>query len=460
MLPRVEAPTVVQPRAPRVSLGTLRVEVIGGPAQGSATLLDADLVSLGSAKGNTLVVADPTVSRFHLELSRQGGDIVATDLGSTNGTYVGAVRIERARLPPGAVLRIGQTELRLAHGLDTEVPLFGEERLAGVRGRSPLMQRLMSQLERVAPGAASVLLIGESGTGKEVTSRAIHELSPRAAAPFVTVDCGSIPPTLLASELLGHERGSFTGAERQHIGAFERAAGGTVLLDEIGELPAEVQSTLLGVLERKRYRRVGGSAELTMDARVIAATHRDLRAGVNGGTFRLDLYYRLAVVVLRLPPLRDRPEDIPVLVDHFVRELGYVGSGQELLGDEALTLLARQSWPGNARELRNAVEAMLLMGTAHDLEGVAEGAGAAAATSGPAGAAPGASSGGSGASDADDPELSRPYREARAEVTRAFEARYLRHLLDRAEGNVSKAARLAQMDRSHLIELLRRHEIR
>ncbi len=422
-----------------MSLGTLRVEVTAGPALGLATTLDADQVSIGSAKGNGLVVGDPTVSRFHLELMRDGGDILVSDLGSTNGTYVGGVRIERARVAPGTVLRLGNTELHLAHGADTEVPILGEERLAGVRGKSAQMQRLMLQLERVAQGAASVLLIGESGTGKEVTARAIHERSPRAAGPFVTVDCGAIPPTLLSSELFGHERGAFTGADRQHVGAFERAAGGTLLLDEIGELPAEVQATLLGVLERKRFRRVGGQHELSADARVIAATHRDLRAGVNGGTFRLDLYYRLAVVVLRLPPLRERAEDIPLLVDHFVRELGYVGSGLELLGAETMAMLQRQSWLGNVRELRNSVEAILLMGESHEL-----GAGL--------GAAPGAGLG--------EVDLSLPYKEARAEVTRTFEARYLRNLLDRAEGNVSRAARIAQMDRSHLIELLRRHQIR
>jgi DNA-binding NtrC family response regulator len=435
----VEASTIVQPRTSRLSLGTLRVDVISGPAAGMATTLDADQVSLGSAKGNTIVVGDPTVSRFHLELSRDGGDIVASDLGSTNGTYVGTVRIERARVPPGTVLRMGNTELRIVHGLDTEVPILGDDALAGVRGKSPQMQRLMLQMERVAPGAASVLLIGESGTGKEVTARAIHELSPRAHEPFVTVDCGSIPPTLLASELFGHERGSFTGADRQNVGAFERAAGGTVLLDEIAELPAEVQSTLLGVLERKRFRRIGGQSELAMDARVIAATHRDLRAGVNGGTFRLDLYYRLAVVVLRLPPLRERPEDIPVLVDHFVRELGYLGTGVDLLGAEAMATLSRQAWPGNVRELRNAVESMLLMGTSHDLDS--------------------ASALGNGPTEG-DANLELPYKQARAEVTKAFEDRYLRSLLARAEGNVSKAARIAQMDRSHLIELLRRHQIR
>ncbi len=434
----VDSPTVVQPRATRLSLGTLRVAVISGPAQGAATPLDADQVSVGSARSNTIVVGDPTVSRFHLELARDGGDIVATDLGSTNGTYVGAVRLERARVPPGTVLRLGNTELRIVHGADTEVPLHGEDNLAGLRGKSPQMQRLMVQLQRVAQGAASVLLVGESGTGKEVTARAVHELSPRARGPFVTVDCGAVPPTLLASELFGHERGAFTGAERQHVGALERAAGGSLLLDEIGELPAEVQATLLGVLERKRYRRVGGQQELTLDARVVAATHRDLRAGVNGGSFRLDLYYRLAVVVLRLPPLRERVEDIPLLVDHFVRELGYVGTGQELLGDDAMAMLARQSWPGNVRELRNVVESMLLMGESHEL-----GLGGVTLAAGP-----------------DQVDLELPYREARAEVTRAFEERYLRRLLERAEGNVSRASRVAQMDRSHLIELLRRHGIR
>jgi DNA-binding NtrC family response regulator len=293
------------------------------------------------------------------------------------------------------------------------------------------MRRLMATIQRSAAGSSSILITGESGTGKEVTASAIHRLGARADGPFVTVDCGAIPPSLIASELFGHERGAFTGADRQRIGAFERAEGGTLFLDEIGELGTDIQSSLLGVLERRRFRRVGGSDEISLDVRVLAATHRDLRAEVNAGRFRLDLYYRLAVVVLQIPPLRERPEDIPALVDHFLAELGSNATSDGVFGATGLAELAARPWPGNVRELRNVVESRLVLGPDDEP---------------PPAPAPGG------------PAL--PYKQARAAVTTEFERTYLTQLLAEAQNNVSRAARISQMDRSHLIELLHKHRLR
>ena len=435
-----DARTVIRPRAADVTLQTLHVEVIEGPDRGQV-ITDSDVVTVGTARDNAVVLADPTVSRYHLELTRRPGGVQIADLGSTNGTYLGAVRVERAIAPPGTIVAVGGSRLRLDDGAASRVALHDADALGGLRGASPAMRRLFASLERAAAGTPAVLVVGESGTGKELIARAIHELGPRAAGPFVTVDCGALPANLIASELFGHEKGAFTGAERQHAGAFERADGGTLFLDEIGELPPADQAALLGVLERRRFRRVGGAAELAVDVRVVSATHRDLRAEVNAGRFRLDLYYRLAVVVLRVPPLRERPDDVPVLVEHFLRELGHAGAVEDVVAPATMAELVRHAWPGNVRELRNAVESLMLMGTVAEL--------------GAAGAAPAA-----GARDLVDAVLDVEYRHARTAVMRDFELRYLTRLLERAGGNVSQAARTAGMDRSYLIDLLRRHGLR
>jgi DNA-binding NtrC family response regulator len=242
----------------------------------------------------------------------------------------------------------------------------------------------------------------------------------------------------VASELFGHEKGAFTGADRQHVGAFERANGGTLFLDEIGELPGALQSNLLGVLERRRLRRLGGRADIAIDIRVVSATNRDLRAEVNRSTFRLDLYYRLAVVVLALPPLRERGEDVSLLVEHFLRESGFVGPMEELFSAEAMRGLEAHYWQGNVRELRNLVEATIAMGEPPRLEAMTD----------PSGVAP---------SDPIGALVAMPYGPARRTLLEQFEGRYLSALMGRTEGNVSKAAREARMDRSHLIDLLRRH---
>jgi DNA-binding NtrC family response regulator len=426
--------TQLSPRAGEQIVSTLRVEVVDGPDRGKH-VVGGDLVSVGTARDNALAIADFTVSRYHLDVSVRPGGILVTDLGSTNGTYIGAVRIERAIVPPGTLVTLGGTAIRFDDAVRRAVPAPGKRELAGMIAVSPAMTRLFGDIERVAASPTAVLIVGESGTGKERVAEALHARSARAGEPLVTIDCGALSSSLLASELFGHERGAFTGADRTHRGAFERAGAGTVFLDEIGELPAADQSALLGVLERKRFRRVGGSADLELEARVIAATNRDLRAEVNNGRFRQDLYHRLAVVVLRLAPLRERREDIPLLIEHFARELGAAGAVEALFGADQLARWAKHPWPGNIRELRNAVEAALVVGPQ------------------PLGDAP------SPISASPDEPLG-PYKDQRAAVVRDFERSYLGRLMAQAGGNVSHAARIARMDRSHLIDLLHRHGLK
>jgi DNA-binding NtrC family response regulator len=312
----------------------------------------------------------------------------------------------------------------------------------------------MAQIKRAAQSDISVLILGETGTGKDVIARAIHQLSPRQNSPFETVDCGALLPTLIASELFGHEKGAFTGADQLQIGAFERAHGGTLFLDEIGELPQTVQAALLGALERRSFRRLGSQKPITVDVRVISATNRDLRSEVNGGAFRQDLYYRIGVLLLRVPPLRERTQDIPLLVDHFLEEAGYDGEREAILPDRTLETLKAHHWPGNVRELRNFVETALAMGEAPEIEDPDD------SSAGPAPSAV-AQPERARTSDASSPSKPlTPYSEARAAVLEEFELGYLRGLMERTRWNVSAAAREAKMNRQHLIKMLKRHGIK
>jgi DNA-binding NtrC family response regulator len=426
-----------------VPLKTIRVEVTTGPDQGRRAVASGDSVTLGTAEGNDLVLTDPMVSRYHLELRRSGGRILVTDLGSTNGTVVGGAHFNAASVsvPPGTTLAVGDTLLSVDDGEVVMVDSAAPEVLCGLRGRAPATKRLFSTILRVAQSNASVLLCGESGTGKELIARAIHDLVD-PSRPFATVDCAAMVPTLFASELFGHERGAFTGAERRTEGAFARANGGSIFLDEIGELSPDLQSALLGVVERRRYRRVGGRDEIPIDLRIISATHRDLRSEVNSSRFRLDLYYRLAVVLVNVPPLRERREDIPLLVEHFLREAGHEGPVSDVFPPEEIARLLSHDWPGNVRELRNVVEAALVVGPPQGF--------GPASTNDPLG----------GASDEPFAALyGAPYKDARRTVLDRFERDYLAALLARTGGNVRQAAREAKMDRSYLIELLKRHDL-
>jgi len=413
----------------------IRVRVTSGAGAGPrAAEIQDTTVSVGSSQDNHVILDDQAVSRYHLELSRGDVGIIVRDLGSLNGTIVNGVRVVEALLVPGTRIRLGESELLVEDG--EAVAEVEEERdaIPEIVSASELMARVKRTVARLARTDVTVLIQGETGTGKELVARALHAHGPRADNPFVTVDCGSMPATLVASELFGHERGAFTSAERARVGAFEEADSGTVLLDEIGELPLQVQPVLLGALERKRFRRVGGTKDIEVDVRVIAATNRDLREEVNRGTFRADLYYRLAAARVVIPPLRERPDDVEPLVRHFVAQRQ--GSYDPMpFGSGTLEALAAQPWRGNVRELRNVVETALAMGGLSLDSKALTRAGAV-----------------------DPSKLS--YREAKAEALEQFERRYLSALIEACDGNASEAARRARMDRSHLLTLLRRHGLR
>jgi DNA-binding NtrC family response regulator len=415
----------------------VRIEVVEGPDEGKVFDPAKDVISIGTSENNDVVLSDPTISRYHVELHRAVKGIEVKDLGSLNGTFTAKIRIEHAVVSAGARLRLGSTVLRLEDGDPLSRPDADVSDLPGLVGRSEAMRDVAAMVRRLAGSEVSVLIEGETGTGKEVVARAIHQLGSRSSGPFEVVDCGSLPATLIASQLFGHERGAFTGAERRQIGAFERASGGTLFLDEVGELPLSVQPVLLGVLERRRFRRLGGDHDLSLDLRLLAATNRDLRAEANAGTFRADLYYRLATTRIHIPPLRERREDIEPLVVHFVEEA--TGSREEgCFGPQAMASLTAHRWSGNVRELRNVIESTLAMGRL-DLDLPRE----------------------EQPARKDDPEEPvQPYREARAQAIARFEETYLGDLMRRCADNASKAARRAKMDRPYLLSLLRRHGLR
>ncbi|MDF3068747.1 MAG: hypothetical protein K0R38_4348 [Polyangiaceae bacterium] len=426
-------------RSGSFSVKTLMVEVTAGPDAGLRVEAPEDRLTVGTARANHLVLSDPTVSRFHLELSNEKAGIWVRDLGSRNGTLAAEVLIECARIPVGTELLVGRSRLRVYDGAERKVDGHDAPVLVDLLGDDRSMRRLMGTIRRVASTSLPCLITGESGTGKELLARALHAQSDRAARPFVVVDCGALTPSVMASALFGHERGAFTGAEQRRAGAFERAHGGTLLLDDVGELSLELQPQLLGVLERKRFVALGGSQEQEADVRVIAATSRDLRGEVNRGAFREDLYHRLAVVTLGVPALRDRMADLPLLAEHFFREAGGSQPFDTVFKPAVLEQMARHGWPGNVRELRNFVEAMVVMGELPQQTTVSP--------SSLGLALPGEL-------------LEKSYAAARAEVLNAFEQRYLSHLLAGTHGNVSGAARRASMDRSYLIKLLEKHALK
>jgi DNA-binding NtrC family response regulator len=434
--------TKLQPRPVRM-VHKLRVRVDGGPDAGTLCAPQGDdagaKLSIGTSDDNTLVLRDSAVSRYHLELQRTAQGVEVIDLGSRNGTWAGGIRVTRATVPAGTQLKVGDTTLTVedAGSAVAPPPSADVPRSTELVGESDAIREVARLVHRVARVDSSVLIQGETGTGKEVVARAIHEASPRRDKELVVVDCGSLPASLIASILFGHEKGAFTGADQRRVGAFERANGGTVLLDEIGELPLDVQPALLGVLERREFTRVGGSQSVSVDVRVLAATHRDLRAEVNAGRFRADLYYRLAVAKILIPPLRERTEDIEALVAHFVQRLTGVAELGPLA--PAIDQLRAHVWSGNVRELRNVVEAALVMGEL-DLGTGQKSPPAALLDTAPAQVA--------------------TYRDARAAALARFEVEYLKTLIEKSGGNASEAARMARMDRPYLLTLLRKHGLR
>src|SRR5258706_2585960 len=367
----------------------------------------ADGLSVGSDAMNGLVLDDATVSRFHCEIRIGATGARLVDLESRNGTFVNGYRARDVDLIPGALVRVGRTVLRFDPVTEkTNVPCSAQSRFGSLVGASLAMRATFALLEKVAPTSATVLLEGETGCGKGQAAESIHRASTRRHGPLVIVDCGAMPAALLESELFGHEKGAFTGAHARRIGAFEAASGGTIFLDEVGELPAELQPKLLRVLENRHIRRLGSHAYAPVDVRVLAATNRDLRADVNATRFRADLFFRLAVVRIALPSLRERPDDVRLLAEHILSALAATPEQTHaLLTPPFLEEIERAPWPGNVRELRNYLERALIFPDA-----TPEGAAAS-----PAGAGGG--------------EL--PYAEAKDLALARFERTYVTELLQK-----------------------------
>lgn len=426
--------TEIRQNLPARSVRCCLLKVTKGPDKGLKVTVDRPRFTVGALPSNDIQLTDPAVSGHHFELLLEEGGFGIRDLGSRNGTFVGGVRVRDALLPDKTRIQVGDTRITFEiTSKSAEVPASSSDRFGPLMGRSYVMRELFAQLERIANTDATVLVTGETGTGKELVAEALVASSGRADGPLEIVDCGSLTPTLVESALFGHEKGAFTGASASTPGAFERAHKGTVLLDEIGELPLELQPKLLRVLEAREVQRVGGSARKKIDIRVLAATHRALEEQVNRGSFRADLYYRLSVLTVRLPPLRDRLEDIPLLAEHFMTQIP--GTKVELLTDELLARLAEHTWPGNVRELRNAVERLAFGGDPLATPAIAS------SPSSPAGAI----------------DLNTPFRLQKERLIRDFERHYAEALLKFSPNNIAKAARKAGLDRMAVVKLLARH---
>ena len=422
--------TSVIQRAKAVQFASVELSVIDGPDRGARVRLDPGSARIGTAPSSTLRLTDQTVSRLHCEVIVARDAVRIVDSGSTNGTFVDGVRIHDADLTAGATVRIGATALRVTLGEEPMlVHLSSRDRFGEVLGGSVEMRRLYALMERVASTEMTVLVQGETGTGKELVARSIHDASKRAKGPFVAVDCGAIAESLIESELFGHKRGAFSGAVADREGLFESAHGGTLFLDEIGELPLSLQPKLLRVLESREVRRLGANTTTRIDVRVVAATNRSLAQSVNDGSFREDLYYRLAVLELHVPPLRVRREDIALLANAFYER--FSGEKGDFAPEVIASLMAR-SWPGNVRELRNFIERSISMGMPSATSSLA-----ASPTTAPI-VVP----------------TSLPLKEARVAWTEQFEQLYVRALLQRTGGNVTRAAQIAGVNRRSLQRLI------
>jgi len=431
---------------PKLLRRKIRLEVISGPDAGKQVTLASEEVNVGTLPSNDLALTDSSVSRYHLRIAAGALGFVVSDLDSTNGTYSGPLRLREATISQPIELRLGDSVIRLLPLDDeAELPLHASEHYGGMVGRSPQMRALCAQLVSVAGTDSTVLIEGETGTGKELLAEEIHNTSRRKDGPFIVVDCGAIPEHLMESELFGHVRGSFTGASSDRTGAFELAHGGTLFLDEIGELSSASQPKLLRALESRQVKPVGAGRYRPADVRIIAATNRDLRLAVNEGTFRPDLFYRLSVVRLHLPPLRDRPEDIELMAQNFMLDFWErvaPGTPPPPLSRETVQRLVAHRWPGNIRELRNFIERVAVI----------------------------AKSGSSMRPELDPPPIADaapstgglvdlPYKDAKMRWIDQFEVSYVSELLQRNKGNVAAAARQAGVDRTYLFRLIRKYGI-
>jgi DNA-binding NtrC family response regulator len=420
-----------------------RIRVIDGPDLGTEVTVPPVGAVVGADPGVDLTLVDDSVSGRHCTVVPTESGFDVSDLDSRNGTFMDGVAITRALVPMGAVLRLGTSLLQLMPAEESvEIPPSEADHFGELVGGSVAMRRVFALSERASKSDASILLIGESGTGKELAARAVHEYSPRAKGPFVVFDCGAASDTLIASDLFGHVKGAFTGADRDRPGAFASAHQGTLFLDEIGDLPLELQPKLLRLLEAGEVTPLGSTRRDQYDVRVVAATHRDVWKEVGRGTFRGDLFYRLAVVELYLPPLRQRKEDVPALTRLFLDRAGAPGLAVE---GANLNRLVDFHWPGNVRELRNVISrAVALRSPDADFAQM------------PILLRP--------ASGGDEEALvfraDKPFHDAKAELIARFERTYLADLISRSGGNLSEAARQAGVERKYLYKLLDKSGLR
>jgi DNA-binding NtrC family response regulator len=430
--------TVVVTR-PKLATQEMHLVFVNTPRAGELIALGPSL-RIGKANDNDVVIDHPTVSRNHLVLRRVDDKFLVQDLGSTNGTFIDGAQVKEGYLRTGAMLEVGDVQLRaqpLPRAVDVKPAV--ENVLGDLVGESDVMRQIFSLLKRIAPTDSTLLLVGETGTGKGAASRTIHKLSPRAQGPLIVFDCASVSDSLIESELFGHEKGAFTGAVQQRIGCLERANGGTLFIDEIDDLPLDLQPKLLRALEDREFRRLGQSTSpIKFDTRVIAASKKDLWSESQAKRFREDLYFRLSVFTLTLPPLRDRKEDLPLLVDAMAQAPLW-----EKLPEARREQFREHTWPGNVRELRNAVERLKHVADIPELATesfLREYAGPAQAQG-----------------ESLPVNYGGQFKEMKEELVRGFEREYLTRLLSRSQGNIARAARDAGLDRKHLYSLLHKY---
>ena len=420
-------------RQTAIQVRSAKLVITKGPDTGRTATIDQPTFVIGTGQAADVRLSDPAVSREHVRVSLQPNGVRVRDEGSKNGTWLGGVRVRDVLLSTDASLVVGGTTLAITVEADSlELQLSANDRFGDAIGGSTVMRNLFAMLEKVAPTDLTVLLEGESGTGKDVLSRALHARSSRANEPMVVVDCGAIPPTLIESELFGHERGAFTGADQARKGVFEEANGGTLFLDEVGELPLDMQPKLLRAIEAREVKPIGARAPRPIDVRIIAATSRRLAEAARTGEFRSDLFYRLAVARMTVPPLRDRQEDVVPIARAMLRALR--GDPTVEIPPDLASMLEAYPWPGNVRELRNVVERWAALGrldrTMFDpLEAK---------------------------NTAEDDLAMLSYHEARKIVLDRFEERYLPRVLARANGVMSRAAELAEVARPSFYRMLER----
>ena len=436
----------------------VQIRVVEGADKGASCQLTGSKYFLGTGPGNCIPLSDTAVSRKHVSMKPLEAGLLVEDLGSTNGTFLNDIRIHKALWSSGSVMRIGTTELVMEFEEETvDVPVYKRERLLEMVGRSDQMQELFGQIARIAPTEATVLVVGESGTGKELVSRAIHTLSNRSSGPSIVFDCGAVPTELIASELFGHAKGAFTGATADRKGAFRAANGGTLFLDEIGDLALDLQPKLLRALEAREVKPVGVERAEKVDVRVVAATHRDLAAMVREGTFRQDLYYRLAQIELRVAPLRERSEDIPLLVKHFVEHMS-PGSNYEL-GYELMERLKTHPWDWNIRELKNYVDRAVLLSQDGRLDERYLNAGGQPSAESAISAVEAVDGAGAGESELQIC-YDRPFKEAKSLLVESFEKAYWSQMLEAHGWNISAAARAAGIHRKSLEYVVRKLQLK